>query len=171
MSYASQTLRDIIDRSFEARQLTLARAAGIPGSNINRLIQGNMALTPASLEKLTRAMLPDDARALCLAAARDVLPPEFADHIQIADAMVLQEPAPNYGPKLDARSEAIFRILRRLIASEPGGETRAWLHRIGSWISAGDCLDSESAAAVLDAADSAGTTGTGHQLPSAPAAQ
>lgn len=134
MSYTSKTLAHIIDRSFDGRQASLAEAAGIPSSAMTKLCRARRSLTPSTLAKLVDAMPPDDARALCASACRDLLPQHLADSIQLDAPGRVQEQPPAYipGPPLDPVSEAILHKIRHLVASET--ETQQWLHRIGAWI-------------------------------------
>lgn len=132
MSHASNTLQDIIDSSFDGKKINLANASGLAPRVITKLTQ-DQAFTPATLTEVCYALLPSDARLLCEAVCRDIIPHEYRNEIHINDGTLTETPAAyQHGPKLDHNSEAIFTRLRELCATEP--ETRAWLHRIGGWI-------------------------------------
>ena len=133
MSYSSSTLQSIINHSFEGRKSSLAKVSGLTGATITKLTQ-DQALTPGTLDKICQHLLPDEARALALAACRDLLPQHLADEISISlPTRSLHEPPPIYGlPELDPHTDAILKALHRLIAKDP--ETRQWLHKLAQWM-------------------------------------
>lgn len=134
MSHASNTLREIIHRSFDGKKVNLAKKAGLTSEASTRLTQGQRSFTPATLESICQALDPDDARLLCASVCRDFLPEKYIHDIQVVDStVVVADPVnPKSGPPLDAQSEQVLACLRNLAAKED--ETKQWLHRLGEWI-------------------------------------
>lgn len=140
MSYAATTFQDIITHSFDGRKSSITERSGLSSPSITRLSKGSQAFTPQTLQAICHALPPDDARRLCLAACRDLIPPEYASDISLSSrSLNVQDTADSYGIRVDAESERILSILRSMVATEP--ETRDWLHRLGSWISPTEAPD------------------------------
>ena len=132
MSCASNTLTDIIDRSFNGKKILLAKSSDMTAESITRLTQGR-TFTPHTLEKICEAIPPDDARALCHSVCRDLIPAEYKDDLIIIDNNLKEDQTPYItGPQLDDHSEKIIKKIKQLAATEP--ETKAWLHRLGKWM-------------------------------------
>ena len=137
MSNTSNTLKSIIAASFDGNNSALAKVAGVSPATITKLTSGTLP-NQKTLKSLCRAMLPNDARHLCLAMCMDTIPDEYRADISItmptSDNSTLAEEQAQYitGPQLDDHSERIICKLRELAAREP--ETKAWLARIGKWV-------------------------------------
>ena len=132
MSYSSQTLQSIINHSFDGKKSNLARVTGLTGATITKLTQ-DQALTPATIDRICKHLLPDEARALALSACRDLLPQHLADEISINSPTSTNEPTAPYNlPNLDPHSAAIMKALAHLVAKD--AESREWLHKLASWM-------------------------------------
>jgi len=132
MSHVTISLETIIQRSFDGKQRTLATTTGISPGQISKFTNGTQPLTHSTLQTLCNHLDKEDSKALCLAAARDLLPPDIAEEITFeAESQTLHAPTTTFN-SLDAKSEEIFTKLRALVRKDP--ETRDWLHHLATWI-------------------------------------
>ncbi|MGB0991706.1 MAG: hypothetical protein ACPG32_04465 [Akkermansiaceae bacterium] len=141
MSNTSNTISEIIETTFDGNNSALGQKSGLSSSMLTKLTHGTSLPSINTLDALCTAMPLDDARRLCLAVCRDIVPDGIRQDVAIIrdqDGGALREEPVSYitGLQLDAESELIINKFRELAATEP--ETKAWLHRIGKWI-----LDSE----------------------------
>jgi len=131
MSHVTITLETIIERSFDGKQRALATASGITPGQVSKFLKGTQPLTHSTLETLCNHLDKEDCQALCLAAARDLLPPDIAEAITLeTPTQTLHEPTTFND--LDPKTEEIFTKLRALVRKDP--ETRDWLHHLATWI-------------------------------------
>lgn len=74
MSHFSTALSQVLDRSFDGKQLAMAAQAGMQTSDISRLVREDAPLTPQKLEKLLLACAASPDRTLLVhAAVRDFI--------------------------------------------------------------------------------------------------
>ena len=139
MSNTSNALEQIITSTFDGNKSLLGKKSGLSSGMMTKITKGESPLTHKTLKSICDVIPPDSARSLCLAVCRDLLPYEYRDSIAIttdlatADHHLNEDPAPYItGPQLDAKSIEILNKLRTLSAAEP--ETKAWLHRLGTWL-------------------------------------
>jgi hypothetical protein len=132
MSYTANTLTEIIDRSFDGKKSALAKAAGL-APRVITMITGDQRPSAQNLTHLCRALATDDARELCLAASRDLIPPEYSDDLRIhsESADALAEPPATFNG-LDPHSTLILKKLRALVARDH--EAKEWLHLTAKWL-------------------------------------
>jgi len=128
VSYAAQALNDVIDTAYGGSRTALAEACGLSKSTITKLTK-NQIFTKPTLEAICGVLSREDGEKLCLAVCLDQLPSEFAQGLcwQGAKAGSTQ-----LHPTVDRLSEQILIKIAELAAKE--SETKAWLHRIGSWL-------------------------------------
>lgn len=133
MSYTSNTLQTIITRSFDGRKSNLAKAAGL-APRVITMITGDQRITPSALATIARILSTDEARELCLAAARDFLPPEYSDEFTIASNTSKNHLEENQIAFIqpDPRTRTILTRLSALVAKDR--EARDWLHKTARWI-------------------------------------
>ena len=131
MSYTRNTLKSIIRESFEDKQSKIVETSGIPKSTISRILAGTLNLSPDNLSTICDNLTPEDARSLCLATCRDILPDHIAPELNISTNDSLKEDETQYG-LLDPETETIFQKLKALCAKDP--EMLQWLHSTAKWI-------------------------------------
>jgi hypothetical protein len=131
MTNFALSLKQAIEELFDGNQRRFSTAAKISGSLVTKLLQGG-AVTPTSLESITRILPTDKAIDLCRAAIRDYIPPELHEKINNEESTgSLHAPASSFN-QADPTSEEILRKLRILVMKDQ--EAREWLHKTAQWI-------------------------------------
>ena len=126
MSYGSACLTSIIEVSFGGKKNRLSEAANMRANVITKLTIGGQALTQQTLAQICAALDEKDAKRLCIAAFKDLVPAEFSStHL---DRTNQNEPFPFLN------NETRDFIVRLAEQAETDPKICDWLRTLGSWI-------------------------------------
>ena len=127
MNFGANALSSIISSSFDGKKNNLALASGLLANVITKLTSGQ-SFTPQTLTSICEALTEDDARTLCSAVCRDLIPEKFFDVIGGGKS----ESGKNKLPPLDRETEATILELAELCSRDAG--TREWLRQMATWM-------------------------------------
>ena len=126
MSYGSACLTSIVEESFGGKKSRLAKAANIPASYITRLTVSGQGFTQNTLTQLCAVLDEKDAKRLCIAACKDLVPAEFSStHLDRTN---------QNGPFPLLDNETRDFIVRLAEQAETDPKICDWLRTLGSWI-------------------------------------
>lgn len=128
MSNFSNTLTEIVKRSFEGKWAKLAEKSGVDPSVISRLGAGKFEPTTERLQMICEALHRNDCKQLLIAAARDRIPEKFQSEIFGDEDPASQLLRSRLSPDL----AAVIRYLESTAMGDP--LTANYLRRIGEWV-------------------------------------
>ena len=127
MNFGGTCLKSIIQSSFGGNNKKLALAAGLRPNVISKLT-ADQGFTKTTLNAICLALSDSDARTLCAAVCRDLVPEKFREGINPKKPKGQN----NKLPPLDRDTQATILQLAELCASD--SETREWLRQMATWM-------------------------------------
>lgn len=127
MNFGANALSSIISSSFDGKKNNLALASGLLANVITKLTSGQ-SFTPQTLDCICEALTKEDARILCAAVCRDLVPEKFFDVIDPGKS----DTGKNRLPPLDCDTEATILELAELCSKDQGA--REWLRQMATWM-------------------------------------
>lgn len=127
MNFGANALSSIISSSFDGKKNNLALASGLLANVITKLTSGQ-SFTPQTLNCICEALTESDARTLCAAVCRDLVPEKFSDVVTNRKSGGEK----NQLPPLDHETESTILNLAELCSRDAG--TREWLHQLSTWM-------------------------------------
>ena len=126
MSFGANCLISIVKESFKGRKKNLADAAKIRANVITKLTSGQN-FTSSTLSSICEALTESQARNLCAAVCRDIIPEKFQSILDVTK----NENDLDFS-MLDEDTKEIILQLATQAAREP--ETRDWLQQLSTWM-------------------------------------
>lgn len=126
MSFGATCLLAIVKESFKGRKKNLADAAKVRANVITKLTSGQN-FTSSTLSSICEALSDSQARNLCAAVCRDIIPEKFQSILDVTK----NENDFDFS-MLDEDTKKIILHLATQSARDP--ETRDWLKQLSTWM-------------------------------------